>query len=128
MSDFDLCLINPEVYAYLNRREGQPLKDYLYDKIPLQEAALKIYNYYESPLWGHPYLEKVIDILTLIAMDLSNSWKLKKIVKFLVALRNLRLKPMREFYLGHSVNLNTGIAAVLFELHATISKYFTSEF
>lgn len=129
MSDFDLCLTNPEVYEYLNRKEGQPLKDYLYDEIPLKEAAVKIYEYYESALWGrHLYLEKVMDILTLIAIDLSDSWKLKKIVKLLVALRNLRWKPMREFYLGYSVDLNASLAADFFELHASLTKYFRSEF
>lgn len=73
LSAFDLCLTNPEVYEYLNTKEGKVLKDYFYDEVTLKEAALKLHKHYESLLWGHSYLEKVINILTLIAIDLSDS-------------------------------------------------------
>lgn len=130
MSELDLCLTKPEVYEYLNIVEGKALKDYLYDQISLNDAALTIHRSTNSALRPNQYFEKVMDILTLIAIDLSDSRKLRKIVKILVALRNLRFLPNGAFYLGRWVAWRKvpHEIIVLRELQTTIGRYLNCGF
>lgn len=131
MSELDLCFTKPEVYEYLNlnTEEGKALKDYLYGQISPREAAHTIHRSTKLALRPNPYFEKVIDILTLIAIDLSDSRKLRKIVKILVALRNLRFLPNGAFHLGRWVawNKESHEIFVLSEIQTTIGRYLNGE-
>lgn len=135
MPELDPWPTTPEVYEYLNTKQGKPLKDYLYDKLSLREAALKSFRHYYLGLADKQpyYLQKVTDVLFAIAIDLSDSLKQRKIVKFLVVLRNLRfIRTTRNLNLGTRVvtDLKNGpyLSSVLFELGPTICKATNGEY
>ena len=130
MPKLDSWLTNPEVYEYLITKEGKALRDYLNDKLPLKEAACKLARHYNLALFYDESFQKVTDILCLIAIDLSDLCKQRKIVKFLVALRNLRNRMEKGFYSKHQMNLRkaTNLSFVLPELTETIEKNAYCEF
>ena len=130
MPELDPWLMNPKVCEYLSTEEGKALRDYLNDKLPLKEAACKLARHYYLELSYDQLFQKVTDILSLIAIDLSDSCKQRKIVKFLVALRNLRNRMEKGFYSKHQMNLRkeTNLGYVLSELNETIKQDAYCEF
>ena len=130
MPELDPWLINPKVCEYLSTEEGKALRDYLNDKLPLKKAARKLTRYYYLELSYDRLFQKVTDILSLIAIDLSDSCKQRKIVKFLVALRNLRSRMEKGFYSKHNMNRRkeTNLRYVLPELNETIKQDAYCEF
>ncbi len=124
MSELDSWVRNSEVYDYLTTKNGKPLKDYLLYKFPLQEAVFELVKHHELQLKFDKSLQNVTDILFLIAMDLSDSYKQRKIVKFLVVLRNLRYKMEKGFHSKRETNLRQepNLAYVLPELNVSIEE------
>lgn len=124
MSELDSWVRNSEVYDYLTTKNGKPLKDYLLDKLPLQEAVFELVKHHELQLKFDESLQNATDILSLTAMDLSDSYKQRKIVKFLVALRNLRYKMEKGFHSKRETNLRQepSLAYVLPELNVSIEE------
>lgn len=121
MSELDLWLKKADADSYyedLGATKAQALKGYLNGKLPPKEVARKFIEGFDLEIPYNRHFREILTYLIPSCYETSDSRAHRKIVKLMVAMRNLRYSMVTGMHSKHEMDLRkeTDLKTVLCEL------------
>ena len=127
MSCLELWLKSATANSILSRlpaMEAETLKDYLHGRLSLQKAASQFVKNFDLDLGFNRFFQSHLNRLADIACEAPGSRGQIKLVKLLVAIRNIRYHQKKGRFSKREMDLRneTDLSEVLFEFGSSLAE------